>query len=242
MAIAGKSIIITGASSGIGAGTAKTLAEKGAKVMLAARRTERIEALCKEIGEPARFMATDVTKHGDMIALAEETIKCFGDIDVLINNAGVMPLSFFASRKVEEWTRMVDVNIKGVLYGIDAVLTHMLERGEGHIINVASVAGHVVRPSNGVYAGTKFAVRAISEGLRQETAGKVRVTVISPGAVTTELGASITDEKILKAGRSAFDFDFMEPADIANAIAFAIDAPPNVAVNEILVRPLAQPH
>ncbi len=242
MSIAGKSIIITGASSGIGAATAKVLAERGAKLMLAARREDRLKELVDQLGEPTRYRVTDVSNHDDMLQLGEETEKCFGKVDVLVNNAGIMPLSFFTSRKVEEWDRMIDVNIKGVLYGVDAVLPSMMERGDGHIINVSSVAGHKVRPSSGVYAGTKYAVRAISEGLRQECAGKVRVTTISPGAVATELATTITDEAVRSNLGGTFDFDFLSGEDIANAIAFAIEAPNNMAVNEILVRPIGQPH
>ncbi len=243
MSLDGKSIIITGASSGIGEATAKTLAARGARVMLAARRQDRLSALVDEIGENARFRPTNVASHADMLALADATIAAFGQIDAIVNNAGVMPLSFFASRKVDEWDRMVDVNIKGVLYGIDAVLTHMLERNEGHIVNVSSVAGLKVRPSSGVYAGTKHAVRAITDGLMQETAETgVRVTSICPGAVTTELGQTITDEAVLKNMGGAFSFEFLEAGDIADVIAFALEAPPNMAVNEIVVRPANQAH
>jgi len=237
----GKVVIVTGASSGIGAQVAKTLAAGGAKVMLAARRQDRLDELVAEIGANAKAKVTDVSNHQSVLDLAEATIKEFGRIDVLVNNAGLMPLSFFASRKVDEWDRMVDVNIKGVLYGIDAVLSHMLERGDGQVINVSSVAGHRVGPATGVYAGTKFAVRAISEGLRQETAGKIRVTTICPGAVTTELAGTITDEVVMKNMGGQFNFEFLEPTAIADAIAYAVSQPENVAVNEIIVRPLQQP-
>lgn len=235
-----KVVIVTGASSGIGAQVARTLAAQGAKVMLAARRQDRLDALQAEIGANAQSKVTDVSDHQSMLDLADATIKAFGHVDVLVNNAGLMPLSFFASRKVDEWDRMVDVNIKGVLYGIDAVLTHMLARNTGHIINVSSVAGHITGPATGVYSGTKFAVRAISEGLRQETAGKIRVTTICPGAVTTELATTITDKVVMENMGGQYNFEFLEPTAIADAIAYAIGQPDGVAVNEMIVRPLAQ--
>jgi NADP-dependent 3-hydroxy acid dehydrogenase YdfG len=238
--IEGKSIIVTGASSGIGAATAKKLVAHGAKVMLAARREDRLKELAKEIGGPTKYRVTDVSNHEDVLGLAEHTIKRFGHIDVLINNAGIMPLSLFQSRKVSEWDAMIDVNIKGVLYGIDAVLTHMLDRGTGHIINVSSVAGFRTSPATGVYSGTKHAVRAISEGLRQETAGKVRVTSVCPGAVTTELAGTITDEAVLGAMADRFNFQFLEGEDIANAICYAIDQPDHCSISEIVVRPSEQ--
>jgi len=236
----GKVAIITGASSGIGAQVARTLAAGGAKVMLAARRQDRLDELVADIGANAKACVTDVSNHQSVLDLGEATIAEFGQIDVLVNNAGLMPLSFFASRKVDEWDRMVDVNIKGVLYGIDAVLTHMLERGSGQIINVSSVAGHRTGPATGVYSGTKFAVRAISEGLRQETAGKIRVTTICPGAVTTELAGTITDTAVMENMGGTYNFEFLEPTAIADAVAYAVSQPENVAVNEIIVRPLQQ--
>ena len=240
MSIAGKSVIVTGASSGIGEATARRLAGAGARVMLAARREDRLKSLAEDLGSDVHYRVTDVTNHDDMLALGEATIEAFGRIDVLVNNAGYMPLSYLSSRRVDEWDAMIDINIKGVLYGIDAVLTHMLERGEGHIINVSSVAGHVTRGSSAVYSGTKFAVRAISEGLRQETAGKVRVTIISPGGTKSELGQGIKDEKVLTEAANRFNFRFLEADDIAASIAFAIDAPAHVGVNEMIVRPLEQ--
>ncbi len=236
----GKVAIVTGASSGIGAQVAKTLADGGAKVMLAARRQDRLDELAADIGANAKARVTDVSDHQSMLDLADATISAFGHIDVLVNNAGLMPLSFFASRKVDEWDRMVDVNIKGVLYGIDAVLTHMLGRESGHIINVSSVAGHRTGPATGVYSGTKFAVRAISEGLRQETAGKIRVTTICPGAVTTELAGTITDKVVMENMGGTYNFEFLDPTAIADAIAYAVSQPENVAVNEMIVRPLQQ--
>lgn len=240
MAIDGKTVIITGASSGIGEATARTLAAQGANVMLAARRQDRLEALSAELGDRARHQVTDVTRHADMLALAEAATGAFGRIDVLVNNAGVMPVSPLAHRRVDEWHQMVDINIKGVLHGIDAVLTPMLAQGSGHIVNVSSVAGHVTSPGSAVYSGTKYAVRAISEGLRKETAGKIRVTIISPGAVTTELGDTVKDPAMREAMAGRFNFEFLAAEDIAASIAFAIASPARMAVNEILVRPVEQ--
>ncbi len=233
-----KVVIVTGASSGIGEATAKKLAAEGASVMLAARRKERLEALAASIGGNAAWQETDVANRSDMERLAAATLDKFGRIDALVNNAGIMPLSLLSADRVEDWDRMIDVNIRGVLYGIHAVLGHMLERGAGHIVNVSSVAGHVVRPTAAVYAGTKHAVQAISEGLRKETVGKIRVTVISPGAVVTELRDSITDPGV-KEALSKINYG-IPAAAIADAIAYALSLPDQVAINEILVRPTAQ--
>lgn len=240
-----KTAIITGASSGIGQATAKELAGKGYSVMLAARREERLVQLKKEIeaaGGTAEFKVTDVTSAEEMQSLADTTIEKFGRIDVLVNNAGLMPLSFMNKRKIAEWDQMVDVNIKGVLYGIAAVLPHMEERKSGHIINVSSVAGHDVTPGSAVYSGTKFAVRAITEGLRQELdpAMNIRATIISPGAVATELSTLITDQDILDMFASGGEMKFLEAEDIARAIAYAVEQPDYVDVNEILIRPRQQ--
>lgn len=240
-----KTAIITGASSGIGQATAKELAAKGYSVMLAARREERLIELKKAIedaGGTAEFKVTDVTSADEMQALADATIEKFGHIDVLVNNAGLMPLSFLNKRKVSEWDQMVDVNIKGVLYGIAAVLPHMEERREGHIVNISSVAGHDITPGSAVYSGTKFAVRAITEGLRQELdpSMDIRATIISPGAVATELSTLITDQDILDMFASGNDMKFLAAEDIARAIAFAVDQPEYVDVNEILIRPRQQ--
>lgn len=240
-----KTAIITGASSGIGQATAKELATKGYSVMLAARREERLAELKQAIedaGGTAEFKVTDVTSADEMQALADAAIEKFGHIDVLVNNAGLMPLSFLNKRKVSEWDQMVDVNIKGVLYGIAAVLPHMEERREGHIINISSVAGHDITPGSAVYSGTKFAVRAITEGLRQELdpSMDIRATIISPGAVATELSTLITDQDILDMFASGNDMKFLAAEDIARAIAFAVDQPDYVDVNEILIRPRQQ--
>lgn len=240
--VKGKVGVITGASSGIGAATAKKLGSLGAKVMLGARREQRLEELADTIvnasGE-ADYRVTDVTDRSQVQALADAAIERYGHVDVLFNNAGLMPLSFLASRKVEEWERMVDVNIKGVLYGIDAVLNHMLERGDGHIINVSSVAGHKVMPAGSVYCGTKFAVRAISEGLRQEVGEKIRTTVISPGAIRTELPNTITEEKVRENLGKVFNLA-IDPDAIARSVVYAMEQPDDVDVNEILIRPTAQ--
>ena len=242
--IEGKVVVITGASSGLGEATAKHLAALGAKVALGARRTERLEALVHEItssGGVARALATDVTSRSDVMALADTAVEEFGRLDVLINNAGIMPLSPLANLTVEEWDRMIDVNVKGVLYGIAAALPHMTRQKSGHIINTSSVAGHLVFPGSAVYSGTKFAVRAISEGLRQEVKEyNNRTTILCPGAVKTELLDHITDRQVQAANR-----EFVEavgiPADsYARMAAFAISQPDEVDINEIIFRPTAQ--
>ncbi|MEM9668595.1 MAG: SDR family oxidoreductase [Pseudomonadota bacterium] len=240
MSLHGMNVIVTGASSGIGAATAEAIAAKGGRVMLAARREDRLKDLVSKIGDGARYRVTDVGDHKDVLALGEATLDAFGHIDAIVNNAGIMPLSPLANRMVEDWDRMIDINIKGVLYGIDAVLTHMLERGSGHVINVSSVAGLTTNSTSAVYSGTKFAVRAISEGLRKESAGKIRVTTIYPGAVTTELGTTIKDPSVLESAAERFNFKFLEANDIASAIVFALESPPNMAVNEIVIRPIEQ--
>ena len=240
MSAAGKSVIVTGASSGIGAATARKLAASGAQVMLAARREDRLKALAAEIGGDVKWRVTDVANHGDMLKLGEEAIKAFGKVDVIVNNAGIMPLSLLANRRVAEWDQMIDVNIKGVLYGIDAVLSHMLERKEGHVINVSSVAGLMTNPTSAVYSGTKHAVKAISEGLRKETAGVIRVTCIYPGKVNTELGFSIKDPAVIAGIGSRFNFKGLDAEDIAEAVHFAIASPRNMGVNDIVIRPIEQ--
>lgn len=239
--LAGKSVIITGASSGIGEATARMLADRGAKLMLAARREERLNKLVSEItsnGGTAAYQTADVTQRDQIESLAQATLDEYGKIDVLINNAGIMPLSRLDQGRVEEWERMVDVNIKGVLYGIAAVLPHMQEAESGHIINLSSVAGHKVFPSGAVYCGTKYAVRAISEGLRQESS-HVRCTIISPGAVATELTDSIGDPKAAENIDQVYQIA-IQPDAIAQAITYALEQPMEVDVNEILIRPTAQ--
>jgi len=237
-----KVVIITGASSGIGEATAKELASKGAKLVLAARREDRLKKLQEEIqnsGGQAIYQVTDVTSHEQMEELAAVALKEFGKIDVLINNAGLMPNSFLFMKKIDDWNRMIDVNIKGVLYGIAAVLPSMRERKEGHIINLSSVAGHFVGAASAVYAGTKFAVRAISEGLRkEEAANNIRSTIISPGMVKSELTETI-DPNFKPMVDKMYE-DAIEADSIARAIAFAIEQPADVAINEMIIRPTIQ--
>lgn len=240
-----RTAIITGASSGIGQAAAKELAAKGMNVMLAARREERLVQLKEEIeaaGGKAEYAVTDVTQVSEVERLAEKTIEHFGQIDVLINNAGLMPLSNLNKKKTDDWDRMIDVNIKGVLYGIGAVLPHMEARETGHIINIASVAGLAVRPSSAVYSGTKFAVRAITEGLRLELNPEhnIKVTIISPGVVTTELQASITDPDAIDLFNKRGIGKPLESDEIAKAIAYAVDQPDFVDVSEIVIRPTSQ--
>ncbi|MBD8848489.1 SDR family oxidoreductase [Priestia megaterium] len=238
-----KVVIITGASSGIGEATAKELASKGAQLVLAARRENRLKKLQEEIqknGGQAIYKVTDVASHEQMEELAEYALTEFGKIDVMVNNAGVMPLSPVYQKKINEWDSMIDINIKGVLYGIAAVLPSMRERKEGHIINVSSIAGHLVFHASAVYSGTKFAVRAITEGLRKEEApNNIRTTIISPGTISTELLESISDEE-LKSEIVEVSKIGIEPASIARAIAFAIEQPSDVAINEMIVRPTIQ--
>ncbi|MAN61421.1 MAG: oxidoreductase [Parvibaculum sp.] len=236
-----RTAIVTGASSGIGEATCRSLVKNGYQVMMAARRTDRLEKVAAELGDAAAFHATDVANRDDLKALVAATNERFGQTDILINNAGVMPLSFFQASRVDEWEQMIDVNLKGVLYGIDAVLPQMVERRDGHIINISSVAGLNARPSSGVYAATKFGVRAISDGLRQEmTSQNVRVTVICPGGVKTELGDSIKDEAVREAAKTLFNFEFLEPENIADAILYSLNQPPSVCVGEIVIRPTEQ--
>lgn len=240
--ITGKSVIITGASSGIGEATARILAERGAKLMLAARREERLDKLASEVeaaGGTATYRTVDVTQRSQVEALAQATLEQYGKIDVMINNAGIMPLSRLEQLLVEEWERTVDVNIKGVLYGIAAVLPHMQKAQSGHIINLSSVAGHRVFPAGAVYCGTKFAVRAITDGLRQEVGGHIRCTIISPGAVATELTNSISDPSASQNIEQIYQIA-IQPEAVAQAILYALSQPQEVDINEILLRPTAQ--
>ncbi|MCA1369968.1 SDR family oxidoreductase [Bradyrhizobium sp. BRP14] len=235
-----KVILITGASSGIGAGIARELAAAGAKVVLGARRIERLEALAAELtgaGGTVLVHPLDVTDRESVNAFANAARQAWGRVDVIVNNAGVMPLSLMASMKVEEWERMVDVNIKGVLYGIAAVLPEMTVRGSGHIINIASIGALAVSPTAAVYCATKYAVRAISEGLRQEHSA-LRVTCIHPGVVESELADTITDPVAAEAMKT-YRAIALKPDAIARAVRFAIEQPNDVDVNEIVVRPTA---
>lgn len=242
--IEGKVIAITGASSGIGEAAARLLARRGARVVLGARRTDRLEALARDIhaeGGAARFRKLDVTRLEDMEAFIHYARTELGRVDVLINNAGVMPLSKLEARKVDEWNRMIDVNIRGVLHGIAAGLPVMKQQGRGQFINLSSIGGHAVSPTAAVYCATKFAVMAISEGLRQEVGGDIRVTVISPGVTESELAESITDPL---AAQGMKEFRRISiPADaIARAIAYAVEQPDDVDVSEVIVRPTASPY
>lgn len=239
-----KVVVITGASSGLGEATARLLASRGASVVLGARRVERIQALADELvanGGKALAVQTDVTDVAQVQRLVDAAVQAYGRIDVMINNAGLMPHSLLELGKVEDWNRAIDVNLKGVLYGIAAALPYMKAQKSGHIINVSSVAGHKVRPMSAVYAATKTAVRVISEGLRQEVKPyNIRTTIISPGAIDTELPASITEPDVAR-GIAAFYEQFAIPAEsFARMVAFAMDQPEDVDVNEILFRPTAQ--
>ena len=235
-----KVVVITGASSGLGEATARLLARNGAKLMLGARRVDRLTTLTQEIGQPEAFLATDVTDADQVKALADKAVAQYGRIDVIVNNAGLMPHSPLERLKVADWDRMIDVNIKGVLYGIAAALPHMTAQKSGHIINVSSVAGHKVGPGGAVYAATKHAVRVISEGLRQEVKPhNIRTTIISPGAVATELPDSITEPDVAERVRKVYENAI--PADaFARTVVFAMSQPDDVDINEILFRPTAQ--
>jgi len=237
-----KVVVITGASSGIGASTAELLAQSGAKVVLSARRADRLEALVtkiKDAGGEALAVTSDVTSAASMKELAEKTLATYGRLDVWVNNAGVMPLSPVAMGKTEEWEQMVDVNIKGVLNGVAAAHPTMLQQGSGHFVNVSSVAGHIVFPGAAVYCATKFAVRALSEGIRMESGGLVRVTNISPGAVRTELASHISVDEIKEGIKGILEIA-IEPEAIARAIRYAISEPGDVDVNEMIIRPAKQ--
>jgi len=242
--IAGKVVVITGASSGLGEATARHLAARGAIVALGARRADRLQLLVDEIARQdgqALSRLTDVTDAAQVQALVDAAVEAYGRVDVILNNAGVMPHSPLERRKIDDWSRTIDVNIKGVLHGIAAALPHMQRQKSGHFINVSSVAGHRVGPGSAVYAATKTAVRVISEGLRQEVKPwNLRTTIISPGAVATELPNSITEADVAK-GIGQFYQQYAIPADsFARAVAFAISQPDDVDINEILFRPTRQ--
>lgn len=233
-----KVVLITGASSGIGAGIARELAAAGASLVLGARRLERLEVLAEELRSVgARVVAhhLNVTDRSSVVAFAQAGRDTFGRIDAIVNNAGIMPLSLMASMKVGEWEQMIDVNIKGVLYGIAAVLPEMTERGSGHIINIASVGALTVSPTAAVYCATKFAVRAISDGLRQER-DDIRVTCIHPGVVTSELAGTITDPVAAEAMQT-YRAIAIQPDAIGRAVRYALEQPEDVDINEIVVRP-----
>jgi NADP-dependent 3-hydroxy acid dehydrogenase YdfG len=235
-----KVILITGASSGIGEGIARTLAAQGAKILMGARRTDRLDAIAEELRSTGAEVATwslDVTDLGSMQEFAQTALNLWGRIDVLVNNAGVMPLSPMAALKFDEWERMVDVNIKGVLWGIGAVLPIMERQGEGQIINIGSIGALQVVPTAAVYCATKFAVRAISDGLRQESR-TIRVTCVNPGVVESDLALTITHKETL-ALMDDYRAIALQPSDIARAVCQLIEAPLSVDTTEITIRPTA---
>jgi NADP-dependent 3-hydroxy acid dehydrogenase YdfG len=244
-----KVAIVTGASSGIGYATALALSKVGIRVAVGARRVDKLQELEKQIvknNEKGREIfiqkKLDVTSKSDCDSFVETVVKKWGKVDILINNAGLMPLSFFKNNKVEEWEQMIDVNIKGVLYSTSAVIPHMLDKKSGHIVNLSSVAGRIVFAGGSVYCATKHAITAFSEGLRNELSPKynIRVTCIEPGAVSTELLETITDESMAKFIQASKSMETLQSEDIANAILYAIQSPNHVNVNEILIRPTAQ--
>ena len=241
--IRGKVIIITGASSGIGEATALLLAERGAKLVLGARGLDRLADLATRIteaGGEAVYARTDVRQRDDLARLVQSAREQYGRLDVLVSNAGVMPISLLDELRVEDWEAMIDVNLKGVLYGIAAALPVFREQSFGHFVNIASTAGHKIVPTQAVYAGTKFAVRAISEGLRQEAGDKLRVTIISPGFVHTNFAEGMTNPELKAQLIATRDQLAMPPSAVAGATAFAIEQPAEVDVNEIVIRPTAQ--
>ena len=236
-----KTVAVTGASSGIGEATARRLAADGHRVLLGARRTDRLERLVEEIteeGGTAAFRKLDVTDVASMRAFIDAALGEYGRIDALVNNAGLMPLSPLEALKTDEWDRMIDVNVRGVLHGIAAALPAMRAQGGGHFVNIASVGAYEVSPTAAVYCATKFAVRAISEGLRQESAGDIRVTLVSPGVTESELADTISDPEAREAMKS-YRAVALPASAIAEAIAYAISQPSQVDVNEIVVRPTA---
>jgi NADP-dependent 3-hydroxy acid dehydrogenase YdfG len=242
--IEGKVVVITGASSGLGEAAARLLSSLGAPVVLGARRVDRLQKLADELnaaGGKALAMATDVTKAEQVQKLVDAAVEKYGRVDVIINNAGLMPHSPLERRKIEDWDRMIDVNIKGVLYGIAAVLPYMQKQKSGQIINVSSVAGHKVRPNGAVYSATKTAVQVLSEGLRMEVKPyNIRTTVISPGAVESELVDSITEPDVAKGIREFYEQAAISPDSFARAVVFAMSQPDDMDVNEILFRPTKQ--
>jgi NADP-dependent 3-hydroxy acid dehydrogenase YdfG len=240
--IANKVVVITGASSGLGEATARHLASLGAKLVLGARRVDRLRALAEEIGlDRAAAVETDVAEYDQVARLIDRAVALHGRIDVLLNNAGIMPMSLLELGKIEDWDRMIDVNLKGTLYGIGAALPHMKAQRSGHIINVSSVAGHKVRAGGAIYSATKTAVRVISEGLRQEVKPYgIRTTIISPGMVTSDLIESVTELDVAANLKKAYEGLAIPAVSFAWMVAFAIQQPDFVDVNEILFRPTRQ--
>lgn len=237
-----KVVVITGGSSGLGAETARHLTRAGAKVVLGARRLDRLRVLAEELGLGTESVVqTDVTDHAQVQALVNRAVDMHGRIDVMLNNAGVMPLSPLEMLRIEEWNQTIDVNIKGVLYGIAAALPHMQTQKSGQIINVSSVAGHVVSAGGVVYSASKFAVRAISEGLRKEVKPyNIRSTILSPGAVDTELPASTKAEGMAQAMQAFYEHNAIPASSFARCVLFAMSQPEEVDINEILFRPTHQ--
>lgn len=243
--LSGRVAVITGASSGIGAATARALAAAGAKVVMGARRDDRLQVIRDEISArngAALALRCDVTARDDCEALVQAGVDRWGRVDVLINNAGIMPLSFVKNLLVDEWERMIDVNIKGVLYCTAAALPHLLGQGTGHIVNISSIAGKRVIPSGSVYCATKFAVNAFSDALRLELSARknIRVTCIQPGIVATELADAITDPDLASFKKHIKGIEALQAEDIANAILYAVQAPAHVNVNEVVIRPTQQ--
>jgi NADP-dependent 3-hydroxy acid dehydrogenase YdfG len=239
----GPVVAITGASSGIGEAVARRLAAEGAAVALGARRADRLQAVADAItaaGGRATAVATDVTRRADLERLVGEATRRYGRLDVLVNNAGIMPLSLLGDRRVDEWDQMIDVNLRGVLYGIAAALPVFQAQGSGHVVNVTSVGDRRVVPTAAVYSATKYAVRALSEGLRQEVGAGVRVTVIAPGATESELPASIADPELRRLAVEEYRAALLPADAVARAVSFAISQPADVDVNELVVRPTAQ--
>jgi NADP-dependent 3-hydroxy acid dehydrogenase YdfG len=237
-----KVVVITGASSGLGEAAARHLAQHGAKLVLGARRLERLQALAEELslGDEA-VVQTDVTDYEQVKRLVDHAAQTHGRVDVIVNNAGLMPLSPLEALKVEDWDRTIDVNLKGVLYGIAAALPHMKAQQGGHVISVSSVAGHTVGPGGAVYSATKYGVRVISEALRQEVKPyNIRTTVVSPGAVATELPGSVTEPDVAEGVSSLYESVAIPADSFARMVAFAMSQPEDVDVNEILYRPTAQ--
>ncbi|HEY0769815.1 MAG TPA: SDR family oxidoreductase [Sphingobacteriaceae bacterium] len=241
--IKGKVVAISGASSGIGEAIARHLAKRGASVVLGARRTDRLDKIKHEIvadGGSAAIFSLDVTDLSSFRAFVAFAEKTFGGIDVLVNNAGLMPLSMVHDYKIDEWNRMIDVNVRGVLHGIASALPLFEKKNEGQFINITSVGDRWVGPTSTIYSATKFAVRAISDGLRQEVSDKIRVTIVAPGATESELSNSISDPVLKKMADEQFRSNTIPADAIARAVAFAIEQPIDVDVNELVVRPTAQ--
>ncbi|WP_312742768.1 SDR family oxidoreductase [Cedecea neteri] len=240
--IENKVVVITGASSGLGEALARRLAKDGAKLVLGARRLERLKKLTQDLNlPPEAAVQTDVTQPEQVQTLVDKAVALYGRVDVMVNNAGLMPHSLLERKKFDDWNAMIDVNLKGVLYGIAAALPYMQQQKRGHIINTSSVAGHKVRPGSAVYAATKTAVRVISEGLRQEVKPyNIRTTIISPGAVESELVASITEADMAANIQQFYDEVAISAESFASVVAFAISQPEDVDINEILFRPTRQ--